>query len=154
ASSAWRSTWSSSVANMFFSTNTGLGLSLLRTRIAPGGTTVENSIMQMARDLGARVWSAPWSPAPAAQFKTANPLGATNVNGGGFAGNPANYQAYANQLAGYVANVKNTYGVNLYAISVQNEPNFNTTNYESCVWTAQQIHDFVPYLSAALTASN
>jgi hypothetical protein len=44
ASSAWRSSWSSNVADMFFSTNTGLGLSLLRTRIAPGGTTVENSI--------------------------------------------------------------------------------------------------------------
>src|SRR5262249_40888921 len=46
ASSAWRSTWSSSAANTYFSTNTGIGLSLLRTRIAPGGTTVENSIMQ------------------------------------------------------------------------------------------------------------
>src|SRR2546423_11290779 len=45
ASSAWRSTWSASVANMFFSTNTGIGLSLLRTRIAPGATTVETSIM-------------------------------------------------------------------------------------------------------------
>jgi hypothetical protein len=44
--------------------------------------------------------------------------------------------------------------VNIYAISVQNEPDFNTTNYESCVWTAQQIHDFVPCLSAALAASN
>ena len=35
ASSAWRSTWSSSVANMFFSTNTGIGLSLLRSRMWP-----------------------------------------------------------------------------------------------------------------------
>lgn len=152
ASSAWRSTWNSSVANMFFSTNTGIGLSLLRTRIAPGGTTVENSIMQMARNLGARVWSAPWTPQTS--FKTTNQNGVLSVNGGGFAGNAANYQAYANQLAGYVVNIKNTYGVNLYALSVQNEPDFNTTNYESCVWTAQQIHDFVPYLSAALAASN
>jgi len=152
ASSAWRSTWNSSVANMFFSTNTGLGLSLLRTRIAPGGTTVENSIMQMARDRGARVWSAPWTPQTS--FKTPNQNGVISLNGGGFAGNAANYQAYANQLAGYVANMKKTYGVSLYALSVQNEPDFNTTNYESCVWTAQQIHDFVPYLSAALAASN
>lgn len=161
ASSAWRGNWSTALADMFFSTNsgtgsiigggtyayTGIGLSLLRSRIAPGGTTTENSIMQMAQARGARVWSAPWSPAP--QFKSN-----TNVNGGSFIGNPANYQAYANQLAGYAARMKSQYGVNLYALSVQNEPDANVTTYESCNWTAQQIHDFIPYLSGALAASN
>src|SRR6185436_9512714 len=63
ASSAWRSTWNSTAANVYFSTNTGIGLSLLRTRIAPGATSVEYNIMQLARDRGARVWSAPWTPA-------------------------------------------------------------------------------------------
>ncbi|TAL04377.1 MAG: hypothetical protein EPO07_05195, partial [Verrucomicrobia bacterium] len=152
ASSAWRSTWNSTVADRYFSTNTGLGLSLLRTRIAPGGTTVESSIMRLARDRGARVWSAPWTPTT--NFKTTNANGVFSLSGGSFVGNTANYQAYANQLAGYVVNMKNTYGVSLYALSVQNEPDFVTTNYESCGWSAQQIHDFVPYLSAALTASN
>ena len=164
ASSAWQSTWTTNQADLFFSTNSGLvytnnnktfvstnngiGLSLLRTRIAPGGTTVETNIMQMAQARGARVWSTPWSPA--AQFKSN-----AKVNGGGFVGNAANYQAYANQLAGYVANMTNNYGVSLYAISVQNEPDsYNVTNYESCNWSAQQIHDFVPYLYNALAASN
>jgi glucuronoarabinoxylan endo-1,4-beta-xylanase len=149
ASSAWRSSWSSSVADMFFSTNTGLGLSLLRSRIAPGGTTIENSIMQMAQARGARVWSAPWSPAPAPQFKSNS-----SVNGGSFIGNATNYQAYASQLAGYVVTMKNQYGVNLYALSVQNEPDANVTTYESCNWTPQQVHDFIPYLYDALVASN
>lgn len=163
ASSAWRGNWSTALANMFFGTNngtgtartggnyayTGIGLSLLRSRIAPGGTTVEQSIMQMAQARGARVWSAPWSPAPAAQFKSNG-----SVNGGSFLGNPANYQAYANQLAGYVVNMQNQYGVNLYALSIQNEPDANVTTYESCNWTAQQIHDFIPYLAGALAASN
>jgi O-glycosyl hydrolase len=146
ASSAWRSTWSSSVANQFFSTNTGIGLSLLRTRIAPDGTTVENSLMQMARDRGAKVWSTPWSPPTA--YKTTN-----SVNGGYFVSSAANYQGYASQLARYVVNMKNTYGVTIHALSVQNEPNYITT-YESCGWSAQQIHDFIPYLSATLAASN
>jgi glucuronoarabinoxylan endo-1,4-beta-xylanase len=149
ASSAWRGNWNSTVADLFFSTNTGIGLSLLRTRIAPGGSTVENSIMQMARDRGARVWSSPWTPAPAAQFKS---NGATN--GGAFIGNSVNYQAYANQLATYVVNMKNQFNVTLYAISIQNEPDANVTTYESCNWTAQQIHDFIPYLSTALTSNN
>lgn len=152
ASSAWRSSWTAAQADMFFSTNTGIGLSFLRTRIAPGGTTIENSIMQLAAARGARVWSTPWSPQTS--FKGANANGIISVNGGPLIGNAANYQAYANQLAGYVANVKNSYGVNLYALSIQNEPDTDTTNYESCVWTAQQYHDFVPYLSSALTASN
>jgi glucuronoarabinoxylan endo-1,4-beta-xylanase len=161
ASSAFLPVWTTAEANMFFSTNSGvaasrdgttnfayngIGLSLLRSRIAPGGTTQESSIMQMAQSLGATVWSTPWSPA--ANFKTgSNPT----VNGGSF--NSADYQTYADQMAGYVASMKSQYGVNIYAVSVQNEPDVSTT-YESCLWTAQQIHDFVPYLSAALAASN
>ncbi|HXI71537.1 MAG TPA: carbohydrate binding domain-containing protein [Verrucomicrobiae bacterium] len=162
ASSAWRSTWTTAHGDMFFSTNSGtgtsddgktnfaysgIGLSLLRTRIAPGATTVENSLMQMAQARGARVWSAPWSPA--AIFKSNG-----NVNGGGFTGNAANYQAYANQLAGYVARMKSTYNVSLYALSLQNEPDAKVTTYESCNWSAQQFHDFIPYLYNALVASN
>lgn len=161
-SSAWRSTWTTAEADMLFSTNsgtgvsfdgqsnftfTGIGLSLLRSRIAPGGSTVEGSIMQMAQARGAKVWSTPWSPA--ANFKSN-----TNVDGGSFVGTTANYQAYANQLAGYAASVKILYGVSLYALSLQNEPDANVTTYESCNWSAQQFHDFIPYLYNALTASN
>ncbi len=163
ASSAWRSTWRSDQADMFFGTNsgtcstvdgtsnfayTGIGLSLLRSRIVPGGGTWEDSIMQMAQARGARVWSSPWTPAPVAQYKS---NGATN--GGNFIGTVANYQSYSAQLAGYAARMKNIYGVNLYALSVQNEPAL-ATSYESCVWTPQQIHDFIPYLRNALVASN
>jgi hypothetical protein len=144
ASSAWDSSWTAAQADMFFSTNSGIGLSLLRSRIAPGGTTVESNIMQMAQARGARVWSTPWSPS--ASFKSN-----TNVIGGSFlsACNPA----YASQLAGYVVNMKTNYGINLFAISVQNEPDVSA-DYESCLWTAQQIHDFVPCLYAAFATSN
>ena len=159
ACSAWRSSWTTPQENMFYSTNSGtgttldgktnfafngVGLSLLRTRIAPGGSTIENTIMVKAQSLGARVWSTPWSPAT--QFKSIN-----NVNGGDFLS--ADNQAYANQLAGYVVSMQKSYNVNIYAISVQNEPDVSAS-YESCLWTAQQIHDFVPYLAAALAASN
>ena len=162
ASSAWRSTWSTALADLLFSTNTGVvytdnlgqtttnngvGLSILRTRIAPGATSVETNIMIRARDRGAIVWSAPWSPA--ANFKSNS-----NVNGGSFVGTTNNYQAYATELAGYVSNMKHQWNVDLYAISIQNEPDANVTTYESCNWTAQQIDDFVPYLHDALVATN
>ena len=159
AASAWRTTWTASEADMFFSTNSGtgtsldgqtnfsfngIGLSLLRNHIKTNAiTSDETSIMQMAQARGARVWSTPWSPPP--QFKSNN-----NVNGGNFLS--ANNQAYASLLATYVVNMKNI-GINIYALSVQNEPDVSAS-YESCLWTDQQIHDFVPYLSSALAANN
>ena len=157
ASSAWEGNWTSNQADMFFSTNSGtgtsvdgkahfafngIGLSLLRNRIAPDGTTLETGIMQMAQARGARIWSTTWSP-PAA-YKDSG-----TVNGGDFLS--AYNQPYADQLAHYVLNMKTNYGINIYALSVQNEPNYNTTNYESCIWTGQQFHDFLPDLYNALS---
>ena len=44
--------------------------------------------------------------------------------------------------------------MNLYAISIQNEPDETNLTYEACGWTAQEFHDFIPYLYSALAASN
>jgi len=184
ASSAWRSTWNSTLADLLFSTNNGIrytntaavlstnngiGLSLLRTRINPSGGTDESSIMQLAQARGAKVWSAPWTPPP--QDKDSGV-----INGGNYLGSGANATnlAYASYLANYLVKMKALYGVNIYAISVQNEPNSNhpdtysyitntmtgviTTNiasgYESCIWTALKIHDFTTNLYNAMVASN
>jgi len=165
ASSAWDGNWTQAEANMFFGTNAGtgttvdgktnfsfngIGLSLLRSRIVPGGTSIETNIMVMAQALGARVWSTPWSPP--ASFKINEPNPEEPLNGGDI--NTNDFQAYANQLASYVVNMSNNYNINLYAISVQNEPDANVTSYEACTWTAPQIEAFVPYLHNALAASN
>ncbi len=145
ASSAWDSSWSTALADSIFSTNgSGVGLSLLRSRIAPDGSSVETSIMQMAQARGARVWSTPWTPP--ASMKSSN-----SINGGSFIANTTNMQNYANQLANYVDRMKTTYGIRLHAISLQNEPDASTT-YESCIWTAQQLHDFIPYVAQALSS--
>jgi len=129
-------------ADFLFTTN-GLGLTLLRTRIQTDGTTREAGFMQSAQARGARIWSAPWSP-PAAMKSN------TNVNNGGSLLTTC-YAAYATQLADYVVNLKQQFGINLYAISIQNEPNYKA-RYESCLWTAQQLHDFVPCLYQALAS--
>ncbi len=176
ASSAWNGSWTTAEANLLFSTNNniaynggsfnGVGLSLLRNHIIFGSntaastvlTTVETNIMQLAQARGARVWSAPWTPA--AGFKSTNDIYDTNVatangiNGGSYlgSGNNATNVSYASQLANYVASMKNTYGINLYALSVQNEPDAQVTSYEACQWTGSQVHDFVTNLSAALAA--
>jgi glucuronoarabinoxylan endo-1,4-beta-xylanase len=182
ASSAWRSTWNTTLADMFFSTNNGIvytdnvankstnngiGLSLLRNRIAYASsasasaipTTAETSIMQMAQARGALVWSAPWTPA--AGFKSTNDIYDANhatggrINGGSYlgSGNNATNLAYASQLANYVYSMEHSpNNVNIYAISIQNEPDANVTNYEACQWSGAQIHDFVTNLYNAFVA--
>ena len=143
ASSGFRSSLTTNQADMFFSTNTGVGLSLLKS-VVVGGTTVETNIMQMAQARGARVWCTPYSPNAA--FKSSG-----NLDGGSFLS--ASNQAYASVLAGFVAGMGQIYGVKIYALSIQNEADVSAS-YQSCLWTSQQIHDFVPYLQSALLASN
>jgi len=175
ASSAWAGgTWNTGLADLLFSTNNnisysggtynGVGLSFLRNHIMYAGdtlatstpTTSETDIMLKAQARGARVWSAPWTPA--AGFKSINDIYDTNtatgsgINGGSFLGGDATNQAYASQLANYVLSMKNQGITNLYAISVQNEPDADVTGYEACQWTGAQFHDFVTNLYAALVA--
>jgi glucuronoarabinoxylan endo-1,4-beta-xylanase len=175
ASSAWNGSWTTVEADLLFSTNNnisylsgtynGVGLSLLRNHVTYAGstsasdtpTTVETSIMLMAQSRGARVWSAPWTPA--AGFKGTNDIydsgvaTGNGINGGCYlgAGNNITNLNYASQLANYVASMKSQ-GINLYALSIQNEPNVNVTSYEACQWTGAQFHDFVTNLYNALAA--
>lgn len=138
-------TWLASTADTFFSTNSGLGLSLLRNQIQAGGyvSASELGLMKLAQARGARLWSTPWTPQNS--FKSNN-----NPVQGNFLS--ASNQAYASQLANYVKTNANA-GVSIYAISIQNEPDANVS-YVSCHWTPQQIHDFTTNLYTALVASN
>ena len=148
------------------STNNGAGFSLLRSHIYYANntsassvpSTTEGTFMQLAQGYGARVWSTPWTPA--AGFKSTNDIydsgEATDggLDGGSYLGSGNNITNinYASQLANYVASMKSAYGVNLYAISIQNEPDADVTDYEACQWTAAQIHDFATNLYSALAA--
>lgn len=147
-------------ANFFFTT-TGIGLSILRTQIIPdlatcnaefhnGGCSNSNGQIlngelgsaQLAVARGAIVFSTPWSPPGA--YKSNRSF----RNGGYLL--PSYYSDWARKIASYVPMMEN-HGVPIYAVSVQNEPNL-TTDYGSCTYTAQDIHDFVPFLYSALHA--
>ena len=135
ASSAWMGgTFTGSQQQLLWSTTNGAGLSILRSKIdetsnitAP--TSGETSIMQEAQAMGVTIFSTPWSMP--AQYKGNNSID----NGGTLL--PADYQAYATWLAAYVMNMKNTYGINLYAVSMQNEPDW-VASYDSSTWTAAE----------------
>ena len=98
---------------------------------------------QAAVARGALVWGTEWSP-PGAMKSNRDFLA-----GGAFVGGAKHFTSLANIEASFVTLLTGTYGVPVYAISPQNEPDISVA-YPSCTWTAQQIHDYVPYLATAL----
>jgi O-glycosyl hydrolase len=124
----------STQADLFWSTTSGVGLSLLRVQIESNGTYPDLATMQKAQDRGVKIWGTPWSP-PASMKSNGS-----TTNGGSLLA--SDYQAYANYLSSYVLGLKNSYGINLYALSIQNEPDYTAT-WDSCIWTGQQFHDFL-----------
>jgi glucuronoarabinoxylan endo-1,4-beta-xylanase len=146
----------------FFFTPAGIGLSILRTQIIPdlatcnaefhdGGCSNSNGQIlngeletaKLAVARGAIVFSTPWSPPGA--YKSNGSF----KNGGRLL--PSHYSDWAREIASYVTVLKNN-GVPIYAVSVQNEPNV-AIDYGSCIYTAQEMHDFVPYLYSALQSA-
>jgi glucuronoarabinoxylan endo-1,4-beta-xylanase len=145
------------VANTAGHINGHVGLSLLRTRIDPTGnfgTEEANMTVAVGVNPAIRIWSTEWSPP--AQYKNNDNVNGNNQGAGNpatdsssFNGTAANYSGYSSYLVNYVNNVKSSTGVTLYALSPQNEPDWDP-NYEACLWTAQNFDTFVgSYLGPA-----
>ena len=111
-----------------------LGFSILRLSIPPDSTQFSRNIpsAKLAYSLGAKVFATPWTPPP--WMKTNN-----NVAGGSL--DTSNYAAFAAYLKSF-ADTMASNGVPLYAVSVQNEPDWNAT-YQSCLWNGTQFLNFM-----------
>jgi len=154
ASSAWTAnSMSDAMADLFFSPDTGIGLSLLRIQIKPNGITYETATAQKAIARGAKVWAAPWSPLPA--WKTG-----ADVCGYGGSLMDEHRQDWANSLASFASSMA-AQGIQLVALSAQNEPNYVklatngdcSTGWDTCRWTPDQLVTFVrDFLGPALAA--
>jgi O-glycosyl hydrolase len=124
-STAWMPLMPSAQANALFGDGNGqIGLSILRVRIDPSSVTggasnwgTELGNAQEAQALGASVIATPWTPPAAYKSNSNTVMGSLNS---------ANYTDYANYLESFV-NYMSTNGVNLYGISMQNEPDANVT---------------------------
>jgi len=133
------------MADQFFSESKGIGLSLFRLGIKPDGTSWGPlADAKKAADRGASVWAAPWTPP--ANCKSNNSL----TNGGHL--NKSCYDSWASTLAAFPAIAKQA-GVTVFGISVQNESD-NTTQYESCIYSGQEMVDFIKVLGPKLKALN
>ena len=129
-STAWKGALSDTDMNYLYK---DMGLSILRLRIDPNKSwSDELSNAKKAEARGALVFATPWSPP--ASMKTNN-----NVVGGEL--KTSSYADYANYLKSY-ATYMSSNGAPLYAISLQNEPDWKC-DYESCSWTSSQFLNFL-----------
>ncbi len=165
-STAFMGTMSAAQADALFGTASGeIGLSILRVRIDPSSTTGSASnwgaelgnaqAAQTASDGTASVFATPWTP-PAAwktsssgqPYNTSCSSATTGLCGGYL--NPANYSDYATYLESFVTFMASG-GVDLYGISMQNEPDAQNVGYESCYWTGAQMDTWVAQNGSVLT---
>jgi len=121
-----------------------VGLNFLRIRIASDDAwrATELNHAKAAIQRGASVFASPWSPP--ARMKTNN-----NIIGGKLIPDSATaYAKYLNDFALYMA----ANGAPLYGVSVQNEPDWEP-GYEGCVWTAEEMRDFLKNHGALISAT-
>ncbi|MDT8718481.1 glucuronoxylanase XynC [Clostridium sp. 19966] len=147
AASVWCGALSDSYMDTLYS---NIGLSILRVRIAPNENWNKGDYSAWADELsnakkaaarGAIVFATPWTPP--ASMKTNN----STIGGSLKTTSYADYAAYLKTFANYFANN----GVKLYAISLQNEPDWDP-NYEGCQWTADQFKDFIKANGATIAS--
>lgn len=115
----------------------GLGLNIGRLMLYPGSSSWsrEVAVAKRAQELGAILFASPWTPPT--NLKSVN----TNSNANGEYLLPENYGAFAAHMKSYVDYYKSQ-GVNIYAVSVQNEPDYKVS-YDGCSYTPQQMLSFV-----------
>jgi O-glycosyl hydrolase len=181
-STAWLGQMPQAVATALFSPTNGLGLSILRVRIDPEGSSTgggakgkpyetgewdyeaANGAEAVAANPRAIVFASPWTPPATWKLNgTTTTVSGTTFNetfnsscgeGADYCGgylNPTNYAAYATYLEDFVSFFNTTNSFNLYAISMQNEPEENVT-YESCVWTPQQMDSWIAASASTITS--
>lgn len=114
----------------------GLGYNIIRMMVYPDSTTwnTDIAVAKKAQDMGAIVFASPWEPSAnmeGTRTSTFDPTKTTKYL------LPEYYQAYAAHLKAFVDYTASK-GLNLYAISVQNEPDMNW-----CSFTPTEIYNFV-----------
>lgn len=147
ASSAWCGTINDKVMNSLYG---DLGYSILRVRIEENigdnwkngpynSWAAELANAKKATAKGAIVFASPWNP-PASLRITKNTSNAE------FGIEDAKFPSYRDYLNSYVKYFKDN-GVDLYAISIQNEPDYAK---DWTYWSPTQVHDFILNYGASI----
>ncbi|MDE2481383.1 MAG: glucuronoxylanase XynC [bacterium] len=165
-STAFLGTLTTQQATALFSPTNGLGLSILRVRIDPDGSAAGNWVTtQWSEELlnatearaanpNAIIFATPWTPPTIWKASSSSqPYYSGSCRAPGLCGgylDPSHYADYAAYLEDFVQYFQRN-GVPLYAVSMQNEPDFSGQDYESCSWTPAEMDTWVANDGAAIT---
>ena len=121
-----------------------LGLSIFRVRIAsnPDEWPLITSVAKEAAKHNAKILASPWSPPPSLKSNGSDIRGYLLEE---------KYDDYVDHINAFIDLMKSN-GVDLYAISIQNEPDWPAT-YESCDWTAPEMTNFLANHGGNIDAS-
>jgi uncharacterized protein (TIGR03437 family) len=135
------------ILDTLLSPTLGIGLSIVRNRIPPSIEPSQGNFdwtqdgdavwfMQQAQAYGVnRFISAPWTP-PIWMKQTPDPNAYVELK-------PGMWQAFADFLSTYALQYKARFGIDIYGVSLGNEPDWNAQTYECSQWDANEIHDFL-----------
>jgi glucuronoarabinoxylan endo-1,4-beta-xylanase len=125
----------------------GIGLSLYREFVTDDGSCsgtcssfYDDAPIKLALGYGVKVWAVSIS-APASMKSNGNTI--CETGGSKSTLNSGSYGAFATYLANYTQQFQSHFGTPLYAMSVQNEPNFCPSGYDGMTWSGSQIQTFV-----------
>jgi glucuronoarabinoxylan endo-1,4-beta-xylanase len=132
------------MADLYFTVDDGIGLSILRVGINPEGTPwVAYGDIARAHARGVRIFGAPWT-APAGMKNNGSEIGGELLTG--------SYGAWSDTLAAFQGLCQaNASGATLYALQMQNEPDYSA-GYESMIFTDAQAVAFAKVLGPKLAA--
>jgi O-glycosyl hydrolase len=132
----WAPELTSAQVDAAFGTGPGqIGLTIMRMRIDPDPSkwSLQLASAQLAKAKGAILFATPWTPP--ASMKTNNSLISGRLS-------TSHYGDYATHLLNFAGTMQ-AGGAALYAISIQNEPDFDPGTYESCLWNSTEFIDFL-----------
>lgn len=120
-----------------------LGLTILRVFVNPDSSQWSRAVptAKYASDLGVTVFASPWEP-PSNLTESGGSNGKLHLP-------KSNYEAYAKHLNDFGTYMKNN-NVDLYAISVQNEPDYAS---EWTYWSTDETTDFIANYGDKITST-
>ncbi|MEG0692787.1 MAG: glycoside hydrolase [Oscillospiraceae bacterium] len=151
------------IMDLLFSQDKGIGLSVLRCEVGSGlnmptiepqdgvfdftASPSELWVINQAKLRGIdKIFSTVWSPP--AWMKTTG-----KITNGGYLKSDC-YQKYADYLAEYVNGYKTHHGIDIYGVSIANEPEYAAT-WQSCLWKPEMFTDFLAnYLAPTFARKN
>ncbi|MBQ9518868.1 MAG: endo-xylanase, partial [Firmicutes bacterium] len=121
-----------------------LGLTILRVYVSDDSNAWSRVLptAKRAQALGAKIFATPWNPPPAIRKD-----GDGTISGGKYQLKSDKWAEYAQHLNSYVKYLE-TNGINLYAVSVQNEPDYAA---EWTYWSASDLASFIAQYGKEVT---